>query len=106
MKNLFAALLNAQKSITNIGRSSRNDHQHYDYTSSEDMVTMGREALNANDLMLFAKSTTWTESDSGQPLMKQEYELSHSTSGETLKLESEVPVCPGKGRPEDKSSFS
>tara|TARA_R100000664_G_scaffold11711_1_gene18952 strand:+ start:19527 stop:20321 length:795 start_codon:yes stop_codon:yes gene_type:complete len=106
MKNLLAALLEAQKSITSIGRTSRNDHQHYDYTSSEDMVTMGRAALNQNNLVLFAKSSTWIESDAGQSLMKQEFELAHATSGETMKLESEVPVCPGKGRPEDKSSFS
>lgn len=106
--NLAAALVAAMKDAEAVGKDARNSFHNYKYASAEAIISEAREALGKNGLTLMPTSLredTVESRASGEPRrIVIKYLLVHS-SGESLEVVSSAPVCPEKGRPEDKAEF-
>jgi len=117
-KNLFGALLLAQGRVSGLGKDGRNEHQRYDYTSSEVIIHHAGRALNLEGLILFRDGYTvgeWVEMTLAtkrgpQAALVAEvtstWTLAHAASGETRQFEARFPASVGAGRPADKAVCS
>jgi hypothetical protein len=100
---LFAALAKTRAEIAAAAHDSKNQHQRYDYTSSEAVIDRCSKTLAANGVSLVPVSSRLGEQDSiGSCILDSSWMLVHS-SGETHEIRRDMPVCPGKGRPLDKA---
>lgn len=99
--SLAAGLIRAQGAIERVAKSGQNQFHRYAYATAEDMVDEARGALNAGGLALFARRYS-SELRGDLLWLCVKYELVHE-GGEKTELESETPVIPEKGRPEDKA---
>lgn len=100
--NLMKALLGAQRSINGVGRDSENKFDRYWYTSSETMMRVGREAFHANDLLFIDAGGKFID----ETTARWAFELTHAESGETMRIEHDIPVVERKGMPRDKAMFA
>jgi len=100
--NLFAALVKAQQSVRPVEKESRNAYHNYRYASSEDVISEARHALSSNGLA-FAVTSYRIEFGEHGMMLRAAYLLAHA-SGESLEVQSETPIIPEKGRPEDKAT--
>ena len=102
-KRLFtiqAKLLEAQKEIQHVEKSSRNP-MGFDYTSIDSMVRAARQVLHNNGLVLSCKGWSITSNLDGRRVMSGKFELVHPESGGIEVYETEIPY-PAEGRAEDK----
>lgn len=100
--HLFAALAKAQQAAKGIEKSGENKFHHYKYASAEDVVAGSRAALGAHALAFLSTSYKVGVRD-GMLMLESRYLLTHE-SGESIEVESETPIIPDKGRPEDKAT--
>ena len=98
VKNLQAALLEAQKSLDGVQKKSTNKFSNYDYVSAEDMVTNARKALIQAGLVAGRKAWAYE-----QDKVKCTFFIAHPESGEEITGETEFPSVARKGTPEDKA---
>lgn len=105
MKNLYAALLAAQKAIRGVEKDSQNEggrsssgkeRASFAYVSIERMVGDARAVLHDNGLVL----TTDGASIEGEVLV-QKWTLAHPASGETMPVTSAMPIVVTAGRAAD-----
>jgi len=89
--NLWAALMEAQASITGVAKDAKNDWGKYGYTSAEEMIGQCRKALLAHGLA-FAR-THW---DITNDMVHSHFILVHAASGETLEFGNLMQVVPSK----------
>lgn len=116
---LPAALVKAQSEVKAALKGSTNAHHGYRYASAEEVLTVGRDALNDNALTLSPVSELFAplpglpgEAEAGGAvyLLHTVYQLQHE-SGEARTIETHVPICPeraksgGWARPLDKALF-
>ena len=115
---LPAALLKAQREVQAALKGSKNNFHNYKYASAEEVLTVGRDALNDAGLSLYPQSETIVPLPCGTPaeqggatgLLRVVYVLLHE-SGESREIETHVPICPeqsskgGWARPLDKALF-
>ena len=99
MKQLYGALLEAQKSLEGVEKKSTNQFARYDYVSAEDMVISAREALHRSGLVIGRKS--WSIGDGKA---KSTFFIAHPESGEEIAGDTEFPVVEKKGNPADKAA--
>ena len=101
---IVRALLAATKEMESITKGSRNEFHSFNFTGCEQMLAETGPVLARHGLGLFPRSTThhqvgdWT-------ILRREMDLVHESGEREDGLIIEVPVCPGKGRPEDKASL-
>src|SRR5688572_24353426 len=101
--NLFAALARAQKAAQGVEKTKKITFgQQYKYASGEDVVAEARRAM-ANEGLAFTATSYKVSSRDEMLVLSSRYLLTHS-SGESLEIESETPIIPGNGRPEDKAT--
>ena len=89
--NLWAALMEAQASITGVTKDAKNDWGKYGYTSAEEMIGQCRKALLAHGLA-FAR-THWDIKDD---MVHSHFILVHAESGESLEFGNLMQVVPSK----------
>ena len=101
--NLYAALAKAQQRARAVEKDRKMTFgQQYKYASGESVIEEARHALEGNGLAFLA--TDYRVELRGEMLMLfARYLLTHE-SGEGLTLNSETPILPGNGRPEDKAT--
>lgn len=116
--SLASALLKAQREVQAALKGSKNNFHNYKYASAEEVLTVGRDALNDAGLSLFPSAERIIPLPSGTPaeqggatcLLHAVYVLMHE-GGETREIETHVPICPeqsskgGWARPLDKALF-
>lgn len=95
---LAAALCAAQGEVGGVQKGSKNTHQRFDYTSIEEMVVATRGPLRRAGLVVLPAA----HRVEGEVLVT-EWVLAH-TSGESMPLRYDMPIVPGKGRPQDKAA--
>jgi len=104
--NLVAALALAQERGRGVEKDSVNNAFHYNYASSEAIITEAKHALRSTGLSLVPLKPKLQElerQNGGRDyLLLRTFELYH-VSGESLPLEITWPVIPGNGRPLDKA---
>jgi hypothetical protein len=100
--NLFAALVKAQHSVRPVEKDSKNSYHQYKYASSEDVISEARSALSNNGLAFAVTAYRISHGETGM-MLHASYVLAH-LSGECLEVQSETPIIPEKGRPEDKAT--
>jgi hypothetical protein len=114
---LSAALVNAQKTVRAALKTSENAFHRYKYASAEEVLIVGREALNDNDLCMVPLKEDFRTIDPiddkcGGAVAKVEctYLVIHA-SGAFFQFSTDVPVVPERGkssgwsRPADKATF-
>lgn len=112
---LALALLKAQREVEAAQKKGRNKFHGYKYASADEMIAVGRQALNDNDLTLAEDSAVFQALASplggAAGILRAAYRLEHA-SGEWRLVTLDVPVCPeeskggGFSRPLDKSLFA
>lgn len=116
---LPAALVKAQAEVKVALKGSTNTFHHYKYASAEEVLTVGRDALNDNGLSFSPTEETIialpagvnADDMGGAPCILRIVFLLEHTSGESRTMETHVPVCPerskqgGWSRPLDKALF-
>ncbi len=103
--SIAAALVKAQREARDVVKDGVNAYHKYAYATSEDIAQECKRALNANGLALCRvgwSSTQPTEHAPGNVLVR--YALVHDSGDSWLLPEASCPVCPEKGRPEDKAT--
>lgn len=115
---MAAALVRAAGRVEAVSKASRNDHQRYDYTSAEQMISICSRALHAEGLTLLRTGVRMGEPyQYTQPASRSspertmtaipvisEFALVHQ-SGAVATLTAELPACPEAGRPADKAAL-
>ena len=98
-------ILAAQISAQRLGKDSRNEFQNYAYTSAEDIIIEARRCLHENGLALVKNGwfLTWIGDDEDKVLAVEAMYLLVHKDGYTASCRTVYPVCPGKGRPQDKA---
>lgn len=108
MKNLYAALLKAQKQIRGVAKDSVNEggtsssgreRAKFNYVSIERMVSDARAVLHDNGLVLTTKGSATASGDS--PILVQAWTLAHAESGEAIDIQTAMPIVVGAGKPAD-----
>src|SRR5688572_27252394 len=100
--NLFGALAKAQAAARAVEKSATNSFHRYKYASAEAVIEESRHALAGSGLALLPTRYAVERREDGMMLVAR-YALTHA-SGEKIDLESETPIIPEKGRPEDKAT--
>jgi hypothetical protein len=106
MKELYAAMVQAQRIAQAVAKQSTNTFHRYKYASAEALIEEGRSALSEAGLALL--TTTWSVTptvDDGiarSSVLRVTYLLVH-TSGQHLQMVTETSIIPEKGRPQDKA---
>lgn len=114
---LASALVKAQQCVKVALKTSTNDYHKYKYASAEEVLTVGREALNDCGLAMlpvtedFATITPIDDKCGGAvALVRCKYVVIHE-SGASYEFSTDVPVVPERGkssgwsRPADKATF-
>ena len=117
MKALAKAIVAAQAAVQAVQKADtvRTKGYSYSYASTEDIITEARDCLHAHGLAFLSVGWDHSREDAGMfpdddGKMVQEWDywvraryiLMHEF-GEALPIESDMAVCPGKGRPLDKA---
>jgi hypothetical protein len=97
---LAAALLTAQQAIGAVGKDAHNAFGKYDYVSAEAMIKASRVALHSAGVLFYASGV---EVIGEGRAVQVTYRLSHPATAEELEMSRAWPICPGKGKPEDKA---
>ena len=101
--NLFAALARAQQSAHAVEKDKKVTFgQQYKYASGESVIEEAKRALDGHGLAFLPTGYRVQTGEHGMMLAAR-YLLTHE-SGECLEIESETPIVPGQGRPEDKAT--
>lgn len=105
--NLSAALAAAQGQISHVEKADtfRGEKFSYKYAASEDIIDEARKALSDNGLAFSAVSATYVpgSAETRTPaLVTLRYCLDHESGGQRF-YDSQTPVLPSPGRPEDKA---
>jgi hypothetical protein len=107
MKELYAAMVQAQRISQAVAKQSTNAFHRYKYASAEALIEEGRSALSEAGLALL--TTTWAVTPDADgaamarsSVLRVTYLLVH-TSGESLQMTAETSIIPEKGRPQDKA---
>lgn len=116
--NLAMALLGAQRCVKAALKTSENKFHGYKYASAEEVLIVGREALNDNDCVMlpisedFAVISPIDDKCGGAiALGKMRYTIVHAPTGESHEFTTDVPVVAERGknsgwsRPADKAMF-
>jgi hypothetical protein len=114
---LAAALVKAQQNVKTALKTSENSFHKYKYASAEEVLIVGREALNNNELAMLPMAEDFTtvqpiddKCGGAVALVKCKYVVVHE-SGATYEFSTDVPVVPERGkssgwsRPADKATF-
>ena len=97
---LHAKLLIAQGMVEDVEKDARNQHHGYDYAPADSVYSIGKRALQAAGLVIV---NTKAIVDEVNYLIKCEWILMDSDSGESITLSYELPYVAGAGRPADKA---
>ncbi len=95
-KNLWQALMQAQKSLSSVHKDAKNDWGKYGYTSAEQMISECRRALLGSGLV-FAR-TNWSLHEDR---VTSHFVVAHPESGETMEFGNDMLVVSSKNQ--DKS---
>tara|TARA_R100001510_G_scaffold32925_1_gene29401 strand:- start:4935 stop:5633 length:699 start_codon:yes stop_codon:yes gene_type:complete len=95
MKELQQALLNAQKSVSNVGKDAKNSFANYDYVSAEAMIISCRKALHKSGLSFARTNWEMRNSEIGLTVFSK-YVLTHAESGEQIEMVNEMIVPPNQ----------
>lgn len=114
---LALALVNAQREVKVALKGSTNSFHNYKYASAEEVLIVGREALNSNGLGLFPASEDFEpiqpiddKCGGAVALIRCKWNVVHE-SGAVYEFSTDVPVVPERGRssgwsrPADKAAF-
>ncbi len=116
--SLGAALLEAQRQISNVGKTSYNKFQKFNYASAESIIIEARKALINAGLLVYRQGYTLTTfgddiligvSKDGKaitgnpPMVLSTFVIAHPASGETVTETIPYPVLVAQGRPLDKA---
>lgn len=114
---LAAALVKAQRNVKAALKTSENSFHKYKYASAEEVLIVGREALNDNGLAMLPMAEDFTtiqpiddKCGGAVALVKCKYVVVHE-SGAMYEFSTDVPVVPERGkssgwsRPADKATF-
>ncbi len=114
---LAAALVKAQQNVKAALKTSENSFHKYKYASAEEVLIVGREALNENGLAMLPMAEDFTtiqpiddKCGGAVALVKCKYVVVHE-SGASYEFSTDVPVVPERGkssgwsRPADKATF-
>lgn len=115
---LALAIVNAQRAVRSALKTSENKFHGYKYASAEEVLTVGREALNDNGLAMLPISEDFEpiapiddKCGGAVAMVRCKYLVIHE-SGSTYEFSTDVPVVPERGkssgwsRPADKATFS
>lgn len=115
---LAMALLGAHRCVKSALKTSENKFHGYRYASAEEVIIVGREALNENDCFLlpvaedFVTITPIDDKCGGAiALGKMKFVVTHAPSGAQHEFTTDVPVVAERGknsgwsRPADKAMF-
>jgi hypothetical protein len=114
---LAAALVKAQAEVRSALKTSENKFHGYKYASAEEVVLVGRDALNANGCALLPDREDFEPRDldadkvgGATAILRCSYLVVHA-SGASYRFSTDVPICPERGRasgwsrPADKATF-
>ncbi len=113
---LAAALVKAQAEVKSALKTSVNDFHKYKYASAEQVLLVGRDALNENGLAMIPEREDFEPRDlddkhgGAVAVVRCSYIVVHIT-GACFRFSTDVPVCPERGRqsgwsrPADKATF-
>lgn len=110
---LAQGLLAAQRAVRVALRDATNTHHGYRYASSEEVITVGRDALSDAGLAwalveerieILPKGSA-SETGGGVALLYIKAEIVATGNGARLALSTVVPIVPQQGRPLDKAVF-
>ena len=101
----YAALAKAQYEVGPVGRDSRNDYHGFSFTSTENMILHAKDCLLKHGLVPEVVETMMT-TEGGVMKLKVVFECTHAETGFTKVYPRELPIVPGKGRPDDKASLT
>ena len=102
-EGIIPHLLEAQMQVGAVHKASRNDFGGYKYASAEDMITASRKVLHDNGLVVTRNGWRLVyPENSNTANVEAVYVLAHK-DGHSVPCVTEYPICPGKGRPEDKA---
>lgn len=114
---LAAALVNAQQNVKAALKTSENSFHKYKYASAEEVLIVGREALNDNGLAMLPVNEDFQvispiddKCGGAVALVRCRYLIVHE-SGASYEFSTDVPVVPERGktsgwsRPADKATF-
>lgn len=97
-------IVDAQKLIHPVEKSSTNQFHKYKYASGEDVLTAGRAALNTAGLALLTEGWAIRRGDENNPdAVDVSYLLCHADGSQWRPHSVETPIIPDKGRPPDKA---
>ena len=107
--DLYAALVEAQRTANAVQKASRNEFHKYRYASAEDMIEEARGALHSAGLAVI--TTGWacawgpapTTGTTRTGATTVDYLLVHAASGNDLHFTCTTATIAEKGRPEDKA---
>lgn len=100
---LAAALLDAQRKMQAVAKSSRNDHHGYDFASAEDMIAAGRKVLLEAGLLVRRGSWEIVDSAAG-PAARMTFTLTHPESGQSAIERIDFLIFEHDGKPSDKAT--
>ena len=106
---LASALLQAQLRVRVALRTSTNTHHGYQYANSEEVITVGRDALGDASLAWSVEERLeFLPKDCGGAcaLLHLACSVIATGNGATHTINTLVPVVPGNGRPLDKAIFA
>lgn len=102
-KELYAAVLEAQRSLKSLRKDAHNAFANYDYTSSEAMLQASRDALHAAGLVAFRGAWEYTRCEGAIWDVRMEMTVAHPSSGQKFSEWISWPAVEGKGKPMDKA---
>lgn len=114
---LAAAIVNAQRNVEVALKTSENTFHKYKYASAEEVLSVGRDALNQNGLAMIPVNEDFQvispiddKCGGAVALVRCKYLVIHET-GASCEFSTDVPVVPERGktsgwsRPADKATF-
>lgn len=104
--SLWPALVRAQHKMSGVSHDARNEHQKFNYTSSEAIIKSARQILSSENLVVFVgdcEVRDWPVD--GALSYHMTVHLLHGPSGEERIFKRPVPFEAQKGRPWDKAIF-
>lgn len=91
--------------MVSIEKDSRNQHGNYDYVSAEAMIAKTRAAMLELGLVLYRESAEIVEV-ANIPVVRQDYIVVDSETGETIAFRQDLPCPERKGTPADKAALA
>lgn len=120
-ETLARGLLQAQSAVRSALKRDRNEHHGYSYASAEDVIIVARDALSAGGLAWIVRAARFVlwpatpgASDQGKlggvwgavGVLVLQVGVIAAGTGDSLEIETEIPVVPQQGRPLDKALFA